>query len=131
MWLLTHPGERKHPIVKRTGDLCTLCLENCEMLIGRKFGFSQRLVRALKQERCFLLFPTAEAVELGPDHLLEVRKEDGGSVSKCAENLIVIDGTWEFARQLMHRYGAGVWHKHLTVICCSVAIRSCCALVSV
>lgn len=103
MWLLTHPAERKHPVVKRTGDLGPLCLENCEILVGRDFSGFQGLVRVLKQERCFLLFPSREAIALEPPNMPKLRRRGEHLESNCAENLLVIDGTWEFARQLMNR----------------------------
>jgi hypothetical protein len=117
--ILQHPKEAKRKVVK-TADLISLCLAEgcCEIYVEQDFGGVLGALAGQKrpQDRCLLLWPGAEATpidalevsrggwaapapapELGPEP--EPEPETVGAACPLT-TLIVLDGTWQQAKQI-------------------------------
>lgn len=86
--VLQHPDEARHPL--NTARLAVLGLQHAELLVGVAFPQLQEIIAAA-QPAC-LLFPTEKQDTASP-----VARADGSGSSL----LIVPDGTWRKARQIL------------------------------
>jgi len=86
--ILQHPDEQKHPL--NTGRLAVLGLRNAELLVGEHFPQLPGLIA--EAESAFLLFPTSDPALSQP---LAALPQDEAAL------LIVPDGTWRKARQIV------------------------------
>lgn len=87
--VLQHPDEARHPL--NTARLAVLGLRNAELLIGERFARLEGMIASAQQ--AWLLFPGQAA---GPPARLAESAGDGSSM------LVVPDGTWRKARQIIH-----------------------------
>ena len=87
--LLQHPRERDVAI--GTAHMASLCLPNSELFVGLRFGDSPALARALGDPArpAALLYPGEGAIDV-------MRDPPRGPVT-----LVVVDGTWSLAKQLV------------------------------
>ncbi|XP_051138669.1 uncharacterized protein LOC127256601 [Andrographis paniculata] len=106
--ILHHPHESKHKLA--TVPLLSKCLQNCEIVVGRKLKYGQsKLLDSLHDHACenrnsplnrvVYLFP-------GPDALpvAEVVNQGNNSLGDTAMSgiiLIVFDGTWKHAKEMV------------------------------
>mmetsp|Transcript_6028 Transcript_6028/g.7610 ORF Transcript_6028/g.7610 Transcript_6028/m.7610 type:complete len:243 (-) Transcript_6028:1126-1854(-) len=98
VWILTHPCELRNPAIKRTGRFVQKSLCKCKTLVGRDFSVFPELVACLKTEDCFLLFPGKNAMPL--EKYLCEQNEYAYTQHENGVNLIIIDATWRFAREI-------------------------------
>ncbi len=87
--ILQHPDEHKHPL--NTGRLAVLGLQRAQLLVGLHFPQLTELL--LVYPSAFLLFPGDKATTPQPV------ESAGASASRL---LIVPDGTWRKARQVLN-----------------------------
>lgn len=93
--VLQHPDEARHPL--NTGRLAVLGLRNAELLVGERFAQLDALIAAAWQ--AWLLFPGPDAALPAP-LAADAGPSENAGVSGAAL-LIVPDGTWRKARQLI------------------------------
>lgn len=86
--ILQHPDEARHPL--NTGRLAVLGLQHADLLIGEHFPQLEGIIAAAQQ--VWLLFPDKE------ESVSEPVAADGTGASSL---LIVPDGTWRKARQII------------------------------
>ncbi|KAL3819794.1 hypothetical protein ACJIZ3_005699 [Penstemon smallii] len=105
--ILHHPHERRHKLA--TVPLLSKCLLNCEIIVGRKLKYGQsKLLDSLHDRACensnlpfrraLYLFPGSNALPF-----TEISR-DNSSVDPVSMNelvLIVFDGTWKHAKEMM------------------------------
>lgn len=111
--LLQHPHETRHKLA--TASLVAACLSRCQLLVGRQFrpGLSPLLdtlagsAPALRPH-VLLLFPCAGAVDLSDwcATSLAGKKHDLGAGDASQQGpeqvvLLVVDGTWQHAREMV------------------------------
>lgn len=87
--VLQHPDEARHPL--NTARLAVLGLHNAELLVGERFAQLHGMIASAR--RAWLLFPGPEAAAPAPM---------GGGDEPSDALLIVPDGTWRKARQIIH-----------------------------
>lgn len=92
--VLQHPRESR--VAVGTGRIAALCLPSAELLVGVDFGSDPRFLKAIADPArpAALLFP-------GPGSR-ELTRED----SAAPTTLVVVDGTWDQARQIVRRTAA-------------------------
>ncbi|KAL6530468.1 hypothetical protein OROMI_028357 [Orobanche minor] len=102
--ILHHPHERRHKLA--TVPILSKCLFNCEIIVGRKLKYGQsKLLDSLHDRACgnpnsppgraLYLFPGPNATPL-PEVTRECSNLDDNLV------LIIFDGTWKHAKEMMH-----------------------------
>ncbi|KAH6772835.1 hypothetical protein C2S52_004336 [Perilla frutescens var. hirtella] len=105
--ILHHPHERRHKLA--TVPLLAKCLRNCEIIIGRKLKYGQsKLLDSLHDQACenptlavrraAYLFPGSDALPFGEVHEMYSSLDD---VVGEGVVLIVIDGTWKHAKEMV------------------------------
>ncbi|KAL0488377.1 hypothetical protein AKO1_015550 [Acrasis kona] len=103
--ILQHSHESRE--FKNTGGFIPACLKNAHLITGKKFakGCNEKLKQACDDiEGTWVLYPSASALdiaELITKNLEETQHPLKGSLP--LRNLIVIDGTWIYAKRLISR----------------------------
>ncbi|XP_057784708.1 tRNA-uridine aminocarboxypropyltransferase A [Salvia miltiorrhiza] len=105
--ILHHPHERRHKLA--TVPVLAKCLRNCEIIVGRKMKYGQSgLLDSLHDQasenpnlplrRAVYLFPGPEALPFGEVSQMYSSLDDAGKEGLV---LIVFDGTWKHAKEMM------------------------------
>ncbi|KAL8041442.1 hypothetical protein ABFX02_10G165800 [Erythranthe guttata] len=105
--ILHHPHERRHKLA--TVPLLPKCLQNCEIIVGRKLKYGKsELLDSLHDQHCenpnlplgraLYLFPGPNALPLVEANRVYSSFDD---VSKDDLVLIVFDGTWKHAKEMV------------------------------
>ncbi len=105
--ILQHPKEARRKVVK-TADLITLCLAEtcCEIVTGKDFGsVLDSLSRSRRpDERWLLLWPGAEATPITAhapsQRCCRTADPDSSEQPSSRTTLVVLDGTWQQAKQI-------------------------------
>ena len=109
MWVLQHYAEARSRKVIGTSPLLQLCLKNIEVTVDSMGAVPEsgeaplpELLKAiLRRPGTLLLYPGEGAIPLD-DSSVPVTPED--SLGDDDRTLVVLDGTWRQARQLMTRH---------------------------
>ncbi|KAI3472198.1 hypothetical protein Pfo_029686 [Paulownia fortunei] len=105
--ILHHPHERRHKLA--TVPLLSKCLQNCEIIVGRKLKYGQsKLLASLHDQACenpnlplgraLYLFPGPNALPLVEVNQIYSSLDD---VARDDLVLIVFDGTWKHAKEMV------------------------------
>ncbi len=86
--IVQHPRERRHPF--GTAKIAKLGLSRVEVLRAEKEADGEMTVQKRSVGAAAVLFPTRDATVLKHGHSLSL------------DTLVVIDGTWDEARKLLH-----------------------------
>lgn len=88
--ILQHPSESKHPL--NTVRIMKKSFQNITVIIGEDFSEHPILNDIFNNQdhRCFLLFPTPEALILSKERSLQLPPT----------HLVVLDGTWRKAKRI-------------------------------
>lgn len=87
--ILRHPTEKGHPL--GTAKIAELSLDNCKVFTGENFIDHQELNKILKDEDCYLVFPTDQTNSI-------VEK----TTHKRNKTFIFLDGTWKKAKKILY-----------------------------
>lgn len=90
--ILQHPSETKHPL--NTARIAALSFQNCEVIIGEDFSDHQKLNKILRNEDCFLLFPSSDAA-----NIQAIRNQANKNKPMT---LILLDGSWKKAKKIFY-----------------------------
>ncbi|PIN24575.1 putative protein, contains DTW domain [Handroanthus impetiginosus] len=105
--ILHHPHESRHKLA--TVPLLSKCLQNCEIIVGRKLKYGQsKLLDSLHDEasenpnsslgRALYLFPGPNALPFVEFNRVNSSLDDVGRKELV---LIVFDGTWKHAKEMV------------------------------
>ncbi|MBO9355564.1 DTW domain-containing protein [Bordetella petrii] len=94
--VLQHPDEARHAL--NTARLAVLGLRNASLHVGRHF---EARLWEVPGYRPWLLFPGEGAQVLGPAGVAEAADGGEGAGARLPRLLVVPDGTWRHARQLV------------------------------
>lgn len=104
--ILQHPKEARRKVVK-TAELIALCLASncCKILTGKDFSSELATLsqRQRPHDRCLLLWPGAEATPINalpPPRCYTSLDSDAKVHPSSQTTLVVLDGTWQQAKQI-------------------------------
>lgn len=112
--LLMHPMEAKKQRVG-TGRLTHCSLPNSRIIVGVDFTNDKEVNYLIENRQCFILYPGAEAVNLGH----ELLPEEFNTPNNVT--IFVVDATWPMAKKMM-RESKNL--HHLPQVCFEPSFRS-------
>lgn len=94
--LLTHPNEIQR--ATNTGKLLTHSLPNCQVHIWDRVNPPTELIKQIAEQPSYLLFPSAEAIEVS-----ELQASIKPHESRNSPLFIILDGTWQEAKKMLNK----------------------------